>query len=183
MAPTRNENDPLADGPELESQFATVYDELKRMARSIRAGKAGETLNATALVHEAYLKLSSSAALEVSDSRHLVAIAARAMRQILVDAARRKGAQKRGGGAALVTLSEDLYRQPLGPGALLALNQALEDLEEADPRKARVVECRIFAGLSNEEIAALLDVSRPTVDRDWRAARAWLATELEGSDQ
>ena len=166
--------------PALDQLFGRVYEELRRLAHRVRGGSPGDTLNTTALVHEAYLKLSRSGTLEVTDRAHFFAVAARAMRQILVDAARRQMAQKRGGDAPpLVTLDESLYHQPIRPDQLLALDEALARLDAADPRRARVVEHRIFAGLTSDETAALLGVSRPTVERDWRAARAWLAVELE----
>jgi RNA polymerase sigma factor (TIGR02999 family) len=161
-----------------EREFALVYAELKRLAHSLRAGKAGETLNTTAVVHEAYLKLASSGSLRIKSRAHFFAVAARAMRQILVDAARRRVAQKRGGGGAWITLDEAAHADPLGPPQLILLDEALTRLEALDPRRAQVVEQRLFAGLSAEETAAVLGVSRPTVDRDWRAARAWLAAEL-----
>jgi RNA polymerase sigma factor (TIGR02999 family) len=170
------------DDPASERSFSQVYDELRRLAHVVRGGRAGETLNTTALVHEAYLKLATSASLEVKSRAHFFAIAARAMRQILVDAARRHLAQKRGGEAApSVTLDEALYQAPVRPAQLVALDEALARLEAVDPRRARVVEHRIFAGLTADETATLLGVSRPTVERDWRAARAWLAVELESA--
>jgi RNA polymerase sigma factor (TIGR02999 family) len=176
-------NDPTnpgLDDPALDQLFGRVYDELRRLAHVVRGGRAGDTLNTTALVHEAYLKLASSRTLEVKSRPHFFALAARAMRQILVDAARRQLAQKRGGDAPpTVTLDESIFQDPLRPSQLVALDDALARLDAIDPRRARVVEHRIFAGLTADETAALLGVSRPTVERDWRAARAWLAVELE----
>jgi RNA polymerase sigma factor (TIGR02999 family) len=168
-----------ADAADVDARFALIYGELKRLAHRIRSGRAGETLNTTALVHEAYVKLASSAALEVRDRSHFFAIAARAMRQILVDTARRRVAQKRGGEAAFVTFDEALFPRSVLPLELLALDEALARLETQDARVARVVEYRVFGGLSAEETATALGVSRPTIDRDWRAARAWLAVELD----
>lgn len=165
---------------DLDRHFALVYGELKRLAHTLRAGPSGATLNTTALVHEAYLKLASSQSLHVTDRGHFFAVAARAMRQILVDAARREQALKRGGPTPVVTLDESLHGPPVNPTQLLALDQALLRLEAVDPRRARVVEHRLFGGLTAEETAAVLNVSRPTVDRDWRAARAWLVVELAG---
>lgn len=169
------------DDPALDRLFGRVYNELRRLAHVVRGGRAGDTLSTTALVHEAYLKLASSRSLEVKSRPHFFAIAARAMRQILVDSARRQLAQKRGGDALPpITLNESMYQDPLRPEQLVALDDALARLTEVDPRRARVVEHRIFAGLTADETASLLGVSRPTVERDWRAARAWLAVELEG---
>jgi len=167
-----------ADDPEVDRLFARVYDELKEVAHHIRGARVGDTLRTTALVHEAYLKLASSGALAVKSREHFFAVAARAMRQILVDAARRQIAKKRGGAVQYVSLDESAYAEPVRPEQLLALDEALTRLEASDPRRAQVVEQRIFAGLTTDETAKLLRVSRPTVDRDWRAARAWLAIEL-----
>jgi RNA polymerase sigma factor (TIGR02999 family) len=168
--------------PALEQRFAQVYQELRRLAHAVRGGRAGETLNTTALVHEAYLKLSVAGTVDIKSKAHFFALAARAMRQILLDAARSRVAEKRGGGAVTtVALAEDLAATPLRPAELIALDEALGRLEAMDPRRARVVEQRIFAGLTADETAEVLGVSRPTVERDWRAARAWLAVELEDS--
>ncbi|MGE0552990.1 MAG: ECF-type sigma factor [Gemmatimonadales bacterium] len=164
--------------PDLDGQFALIYGELKRLAHSLRQGRAGETLDTTALVHEAYLKLAGSETFKLKNRGHFFAVAARAMRQILVDTARRRMALKRGEAAPMVTLDEALHAGELAPAQLLTLNDALTRLEQIDPRRARVVEHRIFAGLSAEETAEVLGVSRPTVDRAWRAARAWLAVEI-----
>jgi RNA polymerase sigma factor (TIGR02999 family) len=168
------------DDPALDQLFGRVYDELRRLAHRVRGGRAGDTLNTTALVHEAYLKLSASADLRLKSRAHFFALAARAMRQIVMDAARRQLADKRGGTEAVsVTLDEALQPEPLRASQLVALDEALARLDQVDPRRARVVEHRIFSGLTADETAALLGVSRPTVERDWRAARAWLAVELE----
>jgi RNA polymerase sigma factor (TIGR02999 family) len=167
--------------PSIDQLFGRVYDELHRLAHRVRGGQPGDTFNTTALVHEAYLKLASSQSFEVRSRSHFFAVAARAMRQILVDAARRRLAEKRGGDLApTVTLDESMHREPVRPDQLIALDDALARLAAIDPRRARVVEQRIFAGLTADETAALLHVSRPTVEREWRAARAWLAIELEG---
>jgi RNA polymerase sigma factor (TIGR02999 family) len=160
-----------------------VYEELKTLAHRVRGAQAGDTLHTTALVHEAYIKLSSSGTISVHSREHFYALAVRAMRQILVDAARRHVAQKRGSGVQLVSLDESLRAEPLRPGQLLALDEALTRLAAAEPRLAQVVEQRVFAGLTADETAAVLGVSRPTIDRDWRAARAWLAVELAEHDE
>ncbi len=170
------------DGPAVDQLFAQVYDELRRLARQVRGGRGGDTLNTTALVHEAWLKLAGSSSLTVQGRAHFFAVAARAMRQILVDAARRRMAQKRGGDTPpSITFDEANHAEPVRASELIALDEALPRLETIDPRRARVVEHRIFAGLTSRETAELLDVSEPTVQRDWRAARAWLAVELEGA--
>ncbi|GJG86789.1 DNA-directed RNA polymerase sigma-70 factor [Gemmatimonadetes bacterium T265] len=166
------------DAQALDRVFAAVYAELRRLARLVRRGQPGATLSSTALVHEAYLKLVPAADQEWRGRAHFFALAARAMRQVLVDAARARLRAKRGGGAQLVTLDGAAAAAPLRPEHLIALDAALERLAALEPRHARVVECRYFAGLTAEETAALLDVSVPTVNRDWRAARAWLAAEL-----
>lgn len=158
--------------------YALVYSELRRLAHVVRQGRAGETLNTTALVHEAYLKLANGPAPSWADRAHFFRVAARAMRQVLVDAARGSLAKKRGGGALTVAFDEQLDAPVVQPEELLAIDEALDRLETFDARKAKVIEYRFFAGLSVEETAAVLDCSVPTVKRDWRAARAWLAHEL-----
>jgi RNA polymerase sigma factor (TIGR02999 family) len=171
------------DDPTLDQLFDRVYAELRRLAHRVRGGRAGDTLNTTALVHEAYLTLASSPALRLKSREHFFALAARAMRQIVTDAARRRLANKRGGeGLVAITLDESLHQEPLRPSQVVALDEALTRLDAVAPRRARVVEHRIFSGLTADETAALLGVSRPTVERDWRAARAWLAVELEEAE-
>jgi RNA polymerase sigma factor (TIGR02999 family) len=162
--------------------FERVYQELHTLAHRVRAGRAGETLNTTALVHEAYVKLVPSAASPWESRRHFFGVAARAMRQILVSAARRRMAAKRGGEQGwAVTFDEAVHRGPVRAGELLALDHALERLDGFDPRRARVVELRYFAGLSIDETARALALSTATVERDWRAARAWLGAEVAGA--
>ncbi len=153
-----------------------VYDELRQLAaRQLRRERAGHTLHATALVHEAYVKLAGGGAVEAVDRGHFMAIAARAMRQVLVDHARRRNAEKRGGGWEQTTLSDGDAPLEFQPDELLALDQALEELDE---RQRQVVECRFFAGMEEEEIAVALGVSARTVRRDWVKARAWLYRSL-----
>ncbi|MGD8869818.1 MAG: sigma-70 family RNA polymerase sigma factor [Gemmatimonadales bacterium] len=153
-----------------------VYDELRRMAaRQLRRERAGHTLHATALVHEAYLKLAGSGTVEAVDRGHFMAIAARAMRQVLVDHARRRNAEKRGGDWEQTTLSDGDKPLEFQPEELLALDRALDELDE---RQRQVVECRFFAGMEEEEIAVALGVSARTVRRDWVKARAWLYRSL-----
>ncbi len=167
------------DRTAVDRLFALAYEELHRLAHAVRGGGAPATLNTTALVHEAYFKLSRDAALDVSDRAHFSYIVARAMRQVLVDAARRRQAEKRGGGVAPVTILDSDGSTSLKGDQILALEEALGELERVDPRRARIVECRFFGGLSVDETAASLGVSAPTVKRDWRVARAWLAQALE----
>jgi len=162
--------------------FPLVYEELRALARGqLRRHPAGETLRPTALVHEAYLKLVDQTRVKLNDREHFFALAARAMRQILVDHARRQSAGKRGGNAAHTSLSQDETPVELRAVEMLALNDALTRLECVDCRLARVVELRFFGGLSVEETAASLDLSPRTVKRDWRKARAFLYTAISGS--
>lgn len=140
-------------------------------------------MSTTALVHEAYVKLAGSADVDWQGRSHFFGVAARAMRQILVDAARRRSRDKRGGGEAVaVTFEEGGHAQPMQAAELLALDEALERLAVLDERQARVVEHRFFAGLTVEETAASLGRSVATVHRDWRAARAWLRREMRDSE-
>ena len=159
--------------------FSRVYAELRRLAsRQLQASPPQQTLATTALVHEAYLKLSADARWSTRDRSHFFALAARAMRQILIDHARRRTRQKRGGVGA--PLSLDMAEIPVLDRAeeLLALDEALERLAAVDPELARLVEWRFFAGLSVEEIASTLEVSDRTVKRQWRVARAFLYQQL-----
>ena len=137
------------------------------------------TIDTTGLVHEAYLKLVDQTRAEYRDRSHFFAVAARAMRQILVDEARRRSAGKRGGGVAAVTLEEDRHGGVSADADfLLSLEEALQSLGRLDPRLPRVVECRFFAGLSEEETADALGISTRTVQRDWMRAKAWLREEM-----
>ena len=159
------------DRAALDRVIPLVYDDLRRLARRQLARERGtRTLNATTLVHEAYLKLAGNAP-RASDRSHLLAIAAYAMRQVLVDQARSRLAAKRGGGWARTTLTDSAWVASLDPEALLALDDALARLE---PRQRQVVECRFFGGMDDAEIAAALGVTDRTVRRDWVKARAWL---------
>jgi RNA polymerase sigma factor (TIGR02999 family) len=167
------------DAAALERLFPLVYDELRATAgRALAREQAGHTLHATDLVHEAYFKLAGGA-LSVQDRAHFYGVAARAMRQVLVEHARRRLADKRGGGVVHVTLGD--RDAPAFGGRdeeLLALDEALERLGAERPRLRALVEHRFFGGLSEKEIAALLGVSERTVQRDWAHARAWLYKEL-----
>lgn len=158
------------------SLYDAVYDELRRLARRARRGPGPETLNTTAIVHEAYLKMAGRDA-SYDDRAHFLGVAAKAMRHVVVDHVRRQTAQKRGGGAEVVPLRETLVgTEPAEE--VLALDEALGRFASVDPRGARIVECRFFGGLTIEETAAALGVSTPTVERGWRAARAWLYRDL-----
>ncbi len=167
----------------LDDVFSLVYEELRRLASLVRRGDGSVTLNSTALVHEAWLKLKDSPDLAHTSIPHFKAIAAKAMRHILVDAARRRNAQKRNVGEISV--------MPLSAAAgmascdvdLLAIDAALERLAALNARQARVVECRFFGGLSVSETAALLEVSESVVERDWRAAKAWLVSTIHPGKQ
>jgi RNA polymerase sigma factor (TIGR02999 family) len=166
------------DGRALDALFTRVYDELRRLAHEVRRGRTSDTMQTTALVHEAYVKLIPSEHMSWESRAHFFAVAARAMRQVLVDAARRSTAQKRGGGEMLVSLDERVHPQPARSEEVIALDEALERLAALDARWVRIVEHRFFAGLTAEETAAVLGVSLRTVEREWRAARAWLAAEV-----
>jgi RNA polymerase sigma factor (TIGR02999 family) len=156
-----------------------VYDELRRLAGAQMAReRAGHTLDATALVHEAYLRLAGGAGAAFANRRHFFAAAAQAMRRILIEHARGKGRQKRGGGRRE---HPDLDALAAGPAEdLLALHDALEEFAAHDPLKARLVELRFFAGLTLEQAAECLDISLSTADRAWRYARAWLYAAMAG---
>jgi RNA polymerase sigma-70 factor (ECF subfamily) len=157
-----------------------VYDELRRMARRhLRRGRRGPTLDTTGLVHEAYLKLAASPGLRLNDRGHLMAVTARAMRQVMVSRARARLARKRGGGEVVLTLEEEKVAGTPAAEWLIDLDRALERLRERDEQLARVFECRYFAGLGEEETAQALGVPLRTAQRAWMRARAWLRSELE----
>lgn len=156
-----------------------VYEQLRRIARHrLRRERDDHTLQTTELVHEAYERLEAHHEVDWNDRRHFFAVAARAMRQVLVAHARRKNAQKRGGTVPHVSIDDSPPAVPPSSISVLALNDALERLETLDARQAKVVEGRFFAGLTIQQTARMLDVSASTVKRDWRTARAWLAREL-----
>lgn len=174
----KSDRDTRSDAHDHDDGFAHVYSELRQMARQHRARWRGnETLNATALVHETYLKLASRDASYGSRS-HFLAVASKAMRQLLINYAERHAAQKRGGGHDDLPLDEALLISEQRGEELLALDEALERLQQLDPRASQVVECRVFGGLSAEETADALGITRRTVSRDWSAARTWLYGEL-----
>jgi RNA polymerase sigma factor (TIGR02999 family) len=164
----------------LDDVFSLVYEELRRLASFIRRNNAQVTINSTALVHEAWLKLKDSPHLAAASLPHFKAIAAKAMRQVLVDEARRRGARKRGGDGqvVVVTLNDEVHAIVSCDEELLALEAALAELAEMNDRQARMVESRFFGGLNVTEAAELLGVSESAVERDWRAARAWLAGRI-----
>jgi RNA polymerase sigma factor (TIGR02999 family) len=168
------------DAQALNDLFSAAYEELRRLAASVRRHDPSATLSPTALVNEAWLKLADSPWVARTSRVHFKRIAARAMRQVLIEAARRRRAEKRGGGAAIVTFDESLGAVANGADDLIALDEALNDLARIEPRQATLVESRFFGGLDVAETAQLLDVSESTVLRDWRAAKAWLAHELKG---
>jgi RNA polymerase sigma factor (TIGR02999 family) len=170
---------PTAKREALDQLFSVTYEELRRLASSVRRGDPSATLSPTALVNEAWLKLAKSPDVAATSQLHFKRIAARAMRQLLVEAARRRNSGKRGGGARITVTFDDAFQEkPSGEAELLALNTALDALARMNPRQAVMVESRFFGGLDVPETAALLNVSEATVLRDWRAAKAWLTHEL-----
>lgn len=165
----------------LEELWPLVYRELRRLAAHyLRGERKDHTLQPTALVHEAYLRVLDMRHIDWQNRAHFIGLAAQMMRRVLVDHARARDAGKRGGGARPVSLSEADTLMPAINPDLLALGEALDRLEEAYPEKGRVVELRFFGGLSIEETAKVLGVSTPTVERDWRFAKAWLHAALTG---
>jgi RNA polymerase sigma factor (TIGR02999 family) len=170
-----------AEPGELSRLLPQVYDELRAIAGSyMRRERAGHTLQPTAVVHEAWTRLAEGRPLVLHDRRHFLALAARCMRQVLVDHARTRDAAKRGGHLQRVTLAEDSASEEQRV-EVLDLNEALERLEQVSPRQARIVELRYFGGLTVSEIAAQLGLGLTTVQGDWAMARAWLLRELESS--
>ena len=166
--------------PDANDAAVIVYNELRRLARIyMRRERPGQTLQATALVHEAYLRLADVGKPWV-DEKHFLGIAARSMRQILVDRARAKGAEKRWAGIDRVSLTESLVGAANEEAMLPAVDEALTRLEALDPEQARIVDLRYFVGLSIEETADVLGISPATLKRRWALARAWLFNELSG---
>lgn len=157
-----------------------IYDELRRLASSyLRRERSNHTLQPTALVHEAYMKLIDQSRVKWQNRAHFFGIAAQVMRRILMDHARKHTAEKRGGDAELLPIEEEILIVSHDKSAeLIALDDALQQLAEMDERKARIVELRYFGGLSIEETAEVLRVSVPTVNREWRMAKAWLYSEI-----
>jgi RNA polymerase sigma factor (TIGR02999 family) len=166
----------------LDRLLPLVYEELRRMAhRALLRERGGHTLNTTTLVHEAYLKLVDQERAGWNDRIHFLALAATAMRRILIDYARRQKRLKRGGERWAVTLDDAMLVADQRADMLLALDEELSSLAALNERLSRVVECRFFAGLTVEETAAALRVTTRTVERDWQKARAWLYVQLEDS--
>lgn len=172
------------DRTALDRLMPLVYAELRALAdRSLRHERSGHTLQGTALVHEAYLKLVNQRQVRWQDRAHFFAVAAQLMRRILVDDARRHGAAKRGAGMPALALEEAHTPAPPAPVDWLALDRALDRLATIDARQARIVELRFFGGLTIEETAEVLQISPATVKNDWTLARSWLYRELQGTDR
>jgi RNA polymerase sigma factor (TIGR02999 family) len=170
---------PLIDREALDHLFSVTYGELRRLASSVRRDDFHASLSPTTLVNEAWMKLAGSPAFRSTSPLHFKRIAARAMRQVLIEAARRRHAAKRGGDdARFVTFDEAIDQAAATADDLLALDAALDDLARLHPRQAAMVESRYFGGLEVAEVASLLDVSEATILRDWRAAKAWLAAQI-----
>lgn len=180
-APDGREVEPTAgERQALDQLFSLAYEELRRLASSVKRGDQSNTLSPTALVNEAWLKLAKSPGVAAASQLHFKRIAARAMRQLLVEAARRRNSHKRGGDGAVifVTFDESLDGPAAPQEDLLALDTALTELARLAPRQAQIVESRFFGGLEIGEISSLIGVSEATVLRDWRAAKAWLGQAL-----
>lgn len=171
------------DNAALDALLPAVYDELRRLAANyLRRERVGHTLQPTALVHEAYLRLVDQTRVEWQNRAHFFGVAAQMMRRILVDHARGQQAEKRGGDVQKISLDENIDVSALRASELVALDEALERLAELDPQKSRLVELRFFGGLSVEETAEVMGVSAPTVKRHWRLAKAWLYGEVKPND-
>jgi len=162
----------------LDDLFSVTYEQLRRLAASVRRSDPSATISPTGLVNEAWLKLANSPAFKSASQLHFKRIAARAMRQILVEGIRRRRSAKRGGDDPVVVFDETIDRCATTAREVLALDAALESLSRVHPRQALLVEARYFGGLDVPETAALLGVSEATVLRDWRAAKAWLALQI-----
>lgn len=180
-SPSSNAPSSADDRRALDAVFSEAYEELRRLAARVRQGDPSATLSPTALVNEAWLKLADSPQVAHTSRLHFKRIAARAMRQVLIEAARRRQADKRGGGLAFVTFEDSIGESVTAVDELLALDEALDRLSSLSPRQATLVEARFFGGLELKEAATLLDISEATAVRDWRSARAWLAVELRQS--
>ena len=162
-----------------EQLMPLVYDELRRLARQyLRRERSDHTLQATGLVHEAYLRLVDQSGVSWQDRAHFFAVAAKVMRRILVDHARTHAAEKRGGDREKIVLDEALVASGEKTLDLIALDEALHDLERLDARQSQIVELRFFGGLTNEEIGEVLEISPRTIKREWRLAKAWLRREI-----
>jgi RNA polymerase sigma-70 factor, ECF subfamily len=162
----------------VEEWFSLAYDELRRLAAGVRGRDPSQTLSPTALVHEAYIRLSSMHRVAPESRLHFMMIAARAMRRVLVDAARQRTAAKRGGSQVFVTLDEGVDAATVRSDEVLALDEALEELAKRDPRASEVIVYRYFGGFSVAETAQAMSVSESTIHREWQFARAWLDQAL-----
>lgn len=165
-----------------EALIPVVYQELRRIACKCLAGHQHQTLQSTALVHEAYLRLAGQSSLRAGNRGHFLAIAARLMRQVLVDQARSKSAARRGSGCVTLTFDEAIALPETSQVDLVSLDDALKSLSSMDPRQAQIVDLRFFGGLSIEDTAQVLGISPATVKREWSTARMWLQRELRRSD-
>jgi RNA polymerase sigma factor (TIGR02999 family) len=164
----------------VDALMPLVYEELRLLARrQLRQERQGHTLNTTALVHEAYLRLIDQQRVNWQNRAHFFALAAQAMRRILINYANNRLAKKRGGGQPFVTFNEESVVQEARAEELVALDEALSELANLNARQSQIVEFQFFGGLQHEEIAEVLGVSVPTVRRDWRLARAWLSRQLK----
>ena len=188
-SPPRRSGEKAAEaGAKADDLMPQVYDELRRLAGNyLRQERPGQTLQATALVHEAFLRLSREKNQPWNNRTHFLAIAALSMRQILVQRARARNAEKRGGGAEKIALDESVMadHSPAATGGVdvLALDTALDKLAALDPQQARIVELRYFGGMTIEEVGETLDISPATVKRHWTVARAWLKKELSENER
>jgi RNA polymerase sigma factor (TIGR02999 family) len=169
----------MAPMPEELDMNSSIYNELRKLAAAkMRLERGGHTLQPTALVHEAYMRLAEQPGSIWKDRSRIMGLAAHAMRHILVDYARAHAAEKRGDGALQVTLDEDMLSSDSTLVDVIAVDDALNRLSEFDPRKARILELHFFGGLTFDEIAVELDISERTIKRDWKMARAWLRQQL-----
>lgn len=167
-----------------EELLPIVYDELRHLAaHKLAHERPGQTLQATSLVHEAWLRLTGAESQEWEGQRHFFAAAAEAMRRILIESARRKQRQKRGGGWERIDIEQIQLAEPLPSDNLVALDEALTELAQRDPEAAELVQLRFFAGLTQQQAANLLGVSRRTADRTWAYARAWLFQQITGDQK
>jgi RNA polymerase sigma factor (TIGR02999 family) len=167
------------DKAALDRVIPMVYQELRRLAhRQMRRERAGDTLQTTALINEAYMRLVDYARVRPRDRAHFLSIAAQAMRRVLIERARSRRSAKRGSGAQELSLDEAADVSAKRGADLVALDEALTQLAAIDPRKSRLVELKYFGGLTNEESAEVLEISTPTVERDWRTAKMWLHREI-----
>ena len=171
----------VTDDPPLEELFGAAYEELRRLASAVKRDDRNASLSPTTLVNEAFLKLANAPRFKALSHLHFKRIVARAMRQVLVEAARRRNADKRGGPGVIFVTWDDSIAGVTSSDDVIALDNALESLAKLQPRQAEMVVCRFFGGLDVSETAALLDVSEATILRDWRAAKAWLAKEVKSA--